>query len=300
MVVRRIQSGEGQAFWRKSRSAARDIAPQTASNPTLRLGFSGRRTPAVEYRIAQSRLEYQQAFRLVYRNYRRANLIPNNEFGFRVTQHQLLPTSRVFVAVLRNAIQHEVLSTISLISDGVHGLPSDICYQPELNMLRNSGCRIAEVSCLAFAPSRASQFGVPSFRSVFMQLIRLLAHYARASGIDTLVIATHPRHHRFYRRTMGFQQFGGETIYPSVEYKPVVASYLKFQNARRARRMFYEAIFGGPDVPDWQLRSDPISHTDYEYFSVGMSQHALPLPLLVAPYVNERIVENVARQNGIR
>ena len=233
----------------------------------------------IESRIAATRLEMTQAFRLTYQSYVQSNLIERNRFQMRVSPYHLLPTSHVFIAVVRSATRHEVVCTLSLIGDGELGLPLECCYQDEVASLRNHGLRIAEVSCLAFAcrhSVRAS--GVRPFWRVFLELNRLVADFAQANQIDGLVIATHPRHARFYQRMMGFKQIGGITAFPTVRNSPAVACCMEFRQVHRQRPPCYDAIFGGQPDPRTWLGAEPISTDDRNHFRKVASavEHWIP------------------------
>ncbi len=94
-------------------------------------------------------------------------------------------------------------------------------YPRELEALRLEGKRIAEVGC--FADRRRE--GI-RFTSVFFSLTKLLVQTARTRGYDSLVVAVHPRHAKFYRRALGFEDIGELTYCPYVSYRPAVALLL--------------------------------------------------------------------------
>src|SRR5205823_13149160 len=68
----------------------------------------------LSYGLARTTSQRRAAFALVHQAYVRAGLGEPNPLGLRVTPHQILPTSQVFVGV----IKAEVVSTVSLIGDG--------------------------------------------------------------------------------------------------------------------------------------------------------------------------------------
>ncbi|HEX7447584.1 MAG TPA: hypothetical protein VF306_08570, partial [Pirellulales bacterium] len=86
----------------------------------------------VAFKVADSFAEREAAFRLVYAAYTRAGLIEQNPFQMRVTPYQLLDTTDMFVAVQAG----EVISTVSLVSDGEIGLPMEAIYDHEVEKLR--------------------------------------------------------------------------------------------------------------------------------------------------------------------
>lgn len=209
----------------------------------------------VLFKIASSMAERRAAFRLVYRSYLRARLIDSNPHRMRVTPFHLLPTTAVFVAKLRN----RVISTVSLVADAEMGLPMETTYPDVVAELREQGLRLGEVTCLA---DRRHDFR--GFLRHFCQLTRLLAQYARRQGLDRLVVMTHPKHARFYRRTMGFAKIGGLAQCPQVRDNPAVALSLDFAGIDRERPVLYEAIFGHT-LPAQQLEPQPIPPVERDY-----------------------------------
>lgn len=203
----------------------------------------------VAFKVADSFAEREAAFRLVYAAYTRAGLIEQNPFQMRVTPYQLLDTTDMFVAVQAG----EVISTVSLVSDGEIGLPMEAIYDHEVEKLRSAGVRFAEVSSLADRRRHLSR-SLP----LFVQLMRLMVQSARQQGIRQLLVAVHPRHSRFYKRFLSFEPLGDEKSYPLVRNNPAVALLLDFDKLDRVRPVNYETFFGAP-LPAEQLRRCPIS-----------------------------------------
>ena len=209
----------------------------------------------IQYRIANCREEREAAFQLVYQSYLEAGLGQPNRYQMRVTPYHLLPSTEVFVAVLRD----ETIFTVSLIGDGQLGLPMENVYGEEVRELREQGLRVGEVSCLA---DRRSQYR--KCFPVFVRLCRLTAQHAWHQGLDRLLVAVHPRHARFYQRFMEFEMIGGERSYPSVQNRPAIALSLDLARINLERGKAYETLFT-PPIPEAQLRSTPLGPSDTEY-----------------------------------
>jgi hypothetical protein len=218
--------------------------------------FCEQTTADIDYKIAATRDERVAAFRLVYKSYLRAGLGEPIAHEMRVTPYHLLPTTEVFVAVLRG----EVISTVSLVADGELGLPMETVYGREVAVHRDRGLFVGEVSCLA---DRRGHFR--SFFPVFLKLSRLMVQYARRQGLDELLVAVHPKHARFYRRFMDFELIGEETAYPAVRNRPAVALHLDFDRIDRERPANYDTFFGQP-LPDELLEPQPITLADCDHF----------------------------------
>lgn len=211
--------------------------------------------PASElvYKVAESPRERAGAFRLIYEAYTHCGLSEANPHGMRVTPYQLLPSTTVFVAMLRG----EVVCTVSLVEDGDLGLPMESIFSREVNRLRRSGARLAEVSALA---DRRGDF--ERILPVFVNLNRLVGQFARRHGLSHVLIAVHPKHSRFYKRFMAFELIGDEKAYPTVLNRPAVPLGLDFERVDRLRPPNYVKFFGDAISPD-HLERHPIGSAEY-------------------------------------
>lgn len=231
----------------------------------------------IVYKPAANQAERTAAFRLVYQAYTRAGLIEENPYQMRVTPYQMLDSTQVFVAVCNN----EVMSTVSLVGDGVLGLPMEGIYGEEVERLRARGISVAEVSSLADRRRQLSRT-LP----VFVPLMRLMVQAARYRGIEQLLVAVHPRHARFYQRFLSFDNVGDVKSYPLVRNNPAVALSLDFAKLDRVRPVNYETFFGDP-LSEEQLAAQPMSDYERRRFApaakygggftlVGPSDEAMP------------------------
>jgi hypothetical protein len=207
-------------------------------------------------KVAANRAEREGVFRLVYQSYLRAGLCQDNPSGMRITPYQLLDSTDIIVAQLRD----EVISTVSVVRDGELGIPMEQIYPGEVAQRREAGLRIAEVSCLA--DRRRSEF---RFFELFCELGRVMAQLAYRTGIDELLVSVHPRHAPLYRRYMAFEQIGDRRDYPLVCDHPAVALRLNFAEAEVYRPKAWREFFGEPLPPDVLVRC-PISTEDGDYF----------------------------------
>lgn len=231
------------------------IAP---AQTTWRAGGPRRHSPSrVVYKIAENLRERKAAYRLVYSNYLTKGLISPNRYGLRVTPWHLLPTTNTFIAVQDD----QVVGTVSLIGDAGLGLPMEAIYPAEVEAARIQGLYVGEVSCLATQGT-----GFREFLPIFVELTRLMAQHARATGMDQFLIAVHPKHGPFYKKFMGFEQIGHLTEYPSVNNAPAVAYCLDFAHIDRQRPACWERFFGTP-LPLDDLQSQPMSDAELDYFS---------------------------------
>ena len=96
-----------------------------------------------------------------------------------------------------------VVGTMSLCLDRDIRLPADENFRDKLDELRRQGKRLCEPSRLAIDK------GVT--KRVFASLIHISYIYAHnIHGFSDYVIEVNPRHVMFYKRMLGFRDFGGE------------------------------------------------------------------------------------------
>lgn len=96
-----------------------------------------------------------------------------------------------------------VVGTMSLCLDSKTNLPADQNFRAELDALRKQGRRLCEPSRLAIDK------GVT--KRVFASLIHISYIYAHnIHGFTDYIIEVNPRHVMFYKRMLGFHDFGAE------------------------------------------------------------------------------------------
>lgn len=213
--------------------------PASVTTTTNTPVVTGQQQNDVAVSLARSQAELIDAFRLLYQSYLRAGLAEEDPTEIRLTPFHLLPSTEVFVAKCRA----EVISTMTMTADADLGLPMDSMYRKEVDELRGTGQRFAEMGC--FADRRESP---RRFLQVFQMLAQLVLQVARSRQFDGLVAATHPRHARFYMRSFGFEQFGDLKSCPYAEGNPAVALVLPFEKHRETK--FGKKIFANPFGPD--------------------------------------------------
>jgi hypothetical protein len=219
------------------------------------------RVPAgdpVVLKIAETHEELQEAFGLVYQAYMRSGLARPNPFEMRVTPWQLLSSTDIFVAQVRD----EVICTVSLVRDGGLGLPMESVYGEEVDRLRQRGLQLAEVSCLADRRKGQERSATMLFR-----VMGMMAQCAEYRGVDELMIAVHPRHALFYQRAMCFTPIGELVSYQSVCGNPAVALSLNLKRAPVDYPREYRRFFGDRfSTRDFQPR--PIPDESLPYFQL--------------------------------
>ncbi len=231
----------------------------------MSIAFNEPRTVRADYRlynvrhlIVFTKAEREASFKLVYSAYLKRGIGTVNRYKMRVTPYHLLGTTEVFYAELDG----EVVLTMTLVRDGKLGLPMESVYAKEVGILRNNGCNLAEVSCLADQQGLMGKYFLP----VFIGLNRLLAQYASKHGVGVLVAAIHPHHAPFYERVLGFEKFGPHRTYPNVANRSAVAIMIDFNFVRLYCPRCYGLFFDKP-IPEKWLQSTPISEEQKKHFA---------------------------------
>ncbi len=208
-------------------------------------------------KIARTRDEREAAFRLVYRSYLRAGLCNENPLGIRICPYQLLPDSQMFVSLLKG----EVVATVSLIPDSANGLPMESLYPDEVNAAREQGLHIGEISCLA--DRRKDQRRIIQN---LCELTRVMTHFALQQKLDGLMLVSHPKHARFYKRFMGFELIGDIRTYRNVCDKLAEPLYFDFSSQRKAQVQALKRVLG-ESMPAEELEPSQMNDTDRVYFA---------------------------------
>ncbi len=220
----------------------------------------------VRLKVAVTRSEREAAFRLIYNSYVKAGLCAPNSNHVRITPHQLLRTTDMFVAQIRD----ETICTLSLVRDSVLGLPMEQIFGELVAERRTAGLRLAEVSCLADRRLETARFF-----DLFCDLIRLMVQLAEQDEIDQLLVTVHPRHVGLYQRTMGYRRIGEVRDYSTVEGNPAVPLCLDLKTIQVDAPAIWNKFFG-ERLPLEVLKSQPIRDNDRKYFQALLDGDRLP------------------------
>jgi hypothetical protein len=131
--------------------------------------------------------------------------------GMRVSRHLAHARARTY-ATLEGG---RVAATVTMFHDSPLGLPADAVFGDVLADLRAEGRHVVEAGMLGFA-DRAVQGG----SAALLQMMKLVFWAAQREGGDDLLATVHPRHARFYSRTLGFTPVGGRRDHRSVQGAP--------------------------------------------------------------------------------
>lgn len=200
--------------------------------------------------LAIKKAHFEEAFKLVYREYLKKGYCSPNPSGMRISLYSALPETTTFCLWRQDTI----LATASLIIDSPMGLPVESTYPTEIKELRQKGRKLSEVSLLALNSDLISKGIKPLY---FAERLRRLYHlfkpifwYAKKTvGMTDLCIAVNPVHKMLYS-SLYFEQFGDEKVYESVNRNPSVAMRLNFdrieQRAQNKTPGLYKLFLGTP------------------------------------------------------
>lgn len=181
-------------------------------------------------KMAKTREELGDAFRLVYDEYEKSGYIQERKacnMFFHI--HHLLPDTAIFLMIYKEII----VSTLSLVADTKQFfLPMDSIYHDELDDLRKNNRKVIE-AC-SFATSE-------SFRwtNIFSYLFRQVYWYAVHNGINDICIMVNPKHVRFYKKILLFEDLGVEKNYPRLG-APAFALKLNIDNYKERLQYTYK------------------------------------------------------------
>lgn len=200
----------------------------------------------IDFYLANSNDKLQEAFDLVSVEYKKDGYI-NADAKPEMPGYNFLPTSATFIAKLGN----EIIGTVTIVGDGEKGLPMEEIYKAEIEKLRLSGKKIAEISQLALKREAFESLKINPRKfqiAILIPLFRLVYSFAKARGIDKLCISINPKHDIFYK-SLGFEEIGELKYYPSVNNAPALARMLDISQAAEAlakKSFIFDEILKNP------------------------------------------------------
>jgi hypothetical protein len=185
----------------------------------------GRPSSGLEFYVAQTIEEVEEAWGLVYEAYRRDDLIDVNPHEIHTTTQAVGPNT----AVILGCLGPLAVGTISAYTDGPGGLPLDSVYLTEINALRRGGRKLMEVGLFADRREHINRAADGLFA-----LMRFSYFFGFPMECDDIVIGVHPRHAPFYMRLLGFERIGAVRSYPTVKDHAVVLLRLRLKESLAA------------------------------------------------------------------
>jgi len=230
----------------------------------------------VEYRVARSREELENAFHLVYQEYFKQGYINDDPAKMRFLLHNALPEATTFVALIDGV----VTATATVIPDSPLGLPMDELYHQELDDLRQGEKSLCEVSMLANSSDLFSEEVPMLLNAKKMFLIFFLFKHifdyvrTRLNG-DYICIMVNPKHANAYDSLL-FRELGGVKPYNKVNGAPAVAKCLEVHSVDQqqivsSHRQSLHKMFLSRDIDPAKFESKfRFSPVDLKHFFVDL------------------------------
>jgi len=160
------------------------------------------------YTVARTAEDVIEAWRLVYRAYRRTDVIDANPTRLHTAPQAVGPASTVAAA----RIGQVLVSTLTGVVDRPgHLLPIERVYPEHIETLRGGDRLLMEFGLFA---DRREQLARTA--ESLMELMRHLYHFGRSVGATDFVMGVHAAHARYCCRTFGFEPLGEPRRYREV------------------------------------------------------------------------------------
>ena len=174
-----------------------DLSPKSLRDFILRnkvfLDYSP--PPNLKYKLAETKSEMEQAYRLLYQAYVASGSMKPNSTGLRATPYHALPSTSMLIATIDGV----VVATVSIFRLSAFGLPISKIY--DINSFFKKGRRVAEISSLC-----VSDIYKNDHRTLLFGLLKFLYEYSVSFfGIDVKLIVIKPFRRHFYESMLSFE-----------------------------------------------------------------------------------------------
>jgi len=172
-----------------------------------------------------------------------ASMLIEKRYASRGYQTRALEADPQRITVLV-VMEEKIVGTTTLGLDGPSGLMADSIYKDELDTLRAEGHAVCELTKLAIDDEHVDS----------KHIVAVLFHMCKIYGQNIhhatdFVIEINPRHASFYKKLLGFEDFGSEKLCPRVNAPAVLLRLpLKYADEQIAR-------FGGMQKSATGVRS---------------------------------------------
>ncbi len=214
------------------------------------------------------------SYELVYRLYREKGYAEVNESRMWLSLYNLLPDTTTLI-VLKD---EEMVGTLTVVFDSPLGLPGDTLYGKEIDLLRESGRRPAEIVSLGVADEDRR-----TSRDILVKLFNYAYLVSRFIRKHTdFVITVNPHHAAYYQKTLLFEECGSERTYNKVGGAPAVLLRVRLDTPDRVaepeagelRQRTHYRFFHTPDeeweiVPELRKTMEPMSEEEFCCFAMG-------------------------------
>ena len=201
--------------------------------PSIKLNMKN-----IVFKTALTHEDYLSAFNLVYKVFVKAGFTSPSKTPFRLAPQHCNTGSRVFIGNFKNGNIDKLIYSISIFPDSDNGLPMDMIFKNELDLLRQQGRLIAEAGHLAADPKfKMNTMNVPMLGN------KILHQYAsKHLNADDIVIAIHPKYRWIYEDFLLFEKIGGVKNYAYANDNPAIAMRMDLRTAEKKYKKAYQNI----------------------------------------------------------
>lgn len=216
----------------------------------------------VVFKLTETREELEGAFAILHDSYVDVGLMKQSPSGLRVTPYHALNSS----VTLIGKVGHEIVATLTIITDSKLGLPSDNFI--DLSKLRQGGKRIAEISALAIKKKYRGQM-------LFHLLKYMYEWCTNYLSINHLIatLTTDTKSYELYESILFFKRIENkiEANYAFSNFRPVIAEHLNLDEARELFEKHYSKKKGAKNLYNFFVdqKSANFQFPDRRYFTVN-------------------------------
>ncbi|NOT80372.1 MAG: hypothetical protein HOP07_15365 [Bacteriovoracaceae bacterium] len=187
----------------------------------------------LRFKLAETKEELEQAFRLLYRSYVAAGSMKPNTSEMRITPYHALPSTSVLIAVLDG----KVIATISVFRMGPFGIPASKVFN--VKSLLESGVRFAEISSLTLDEEYRNDN-----REIIFGILKYLYEYTtKYFGIEMKLIVIKPFRRYFYESLLLFKSLENKVVknYSFSNGATVIAEFLDLKSQKARYKEIYSS-----------------------------------------------------------
>lgn len=199
-----------------------------------RLIFDEDNVKGLTFKIADTKEELEQSFRLLHDMYVREKFIDPHPSGMRISLYNAAP----FTVVMVGKRENEVVLTTTLYVDSFLGIPAESTFREEIGYLRAQGRYIAEVGSLA---ARTDIRNTDQTIQLYLQKMILL-YALKYLKLDDMVITVVKKHQLYYRYIHLLDSIGELRHYENANGTVVAPLRQNLENIEQRYRKAYQYL----------------------------------------------------------
>lgn len=169
-------------------------------------------------KIANTQEEREAVFHMGYQIYLEKGYVQKNTNEWMIQNYDFDSETVILIVQDQNK---KIAGSVTIVFDGYSNLPATSIYGEEIQTLRKSGSRMAEVSRLVISPDYRNS------KEILVLLFNYLAIYIHhVQKYNSFVVQVNPRHKNYYKTLLNFEEIGQEKPCPHVQSAPAVLLYL--------------------------------------------------------------------------